>query len=74
MKEQLAKLEKEIHKLEQELEKINSVLINPNSYSNHNEIRELNERQKELKLSLDEKVKEWEEVSLSLEEVERKFS
>lgn len=74
MKERLAKLEKEIHKLEQELKKINAVLINPDTYNNHSQIRELNEKLKELKLSLDEKVKEWEEVSLSLEEVEREFS
>lgn len=74
LKERLAKLEKEIHKLEQELKKINAVLINPDTYNNHSQIRELNEKLKELKLSLDEKVKEWEEVSLSLEEVEREFS
>ncbi|MBK9098240.1 MAG: ABC-F family ATP-binding cassette domain-containing protein [bacterium] len=74
LKEKLTKLEKEIHELERELEKINTVLINPDTYNNHTQIRELNEKHKELKLSLDEKVKEWEEVSLSLEEVEREFS
>ena len=74
LKERLAKLEKEIHKLEQELEKINAVLINQDSYNNPNQIKELNEKHKELKLSLDKKVKEWEEVSLSLEEIEREFS
>ena len=73
LKERLAKLEKEIHKLEQELERINTVLINPDSYNNHNQIRELNEKYKELKLSLDKKLREWEEVSLSLEEIEREF-
>jgi ATP-binding cassette subfamily F protein 3 len=74
LKEKSAKLEKEIHKLEQELEKINAVLINPDSYNNPNQIRELNEKHKELKLSLDKKVKAWEEVSLSLEEIEREFN
>jgi ATP-binding cassette subfamily F protein 3 len=74
LKERLVKLEKEIHELEQELEKINATLIDPNSYNNHNQIRELNEKHKELKLSLDKKVKEWEEVSLSLEEIERELS
>ena len=74
LKERLAKLEKEIHKLEQELEKINAELFNPDTYNNHTQIRELNEKHKEIKLSLDEKVKEWEEESLSLEEVEREFS
>jgi ATP-binding cassette subfamily F protein 3 len=74
LKERLAKLEKEIQSLEQELEKINAVLINPDSYNNPNQIKELNERHKELKLSLDEKLKEWEEVSLSLEEIEREFT
>lgn len=73
LKEKSVKLEKEIHKLEQELEKINAVLINPDSYNNHIQLRELNEKHKELKLSLDKKVKEWEEVSLSLEEVERGY-
>jgi ATP-binding cassette, subfamily F, member 3 len=73
LKERSAKLEKEIQTLEQELEKINAVLIKPDSYGNPNQIKELNEKHKGLKLSLDEKVKEWEEVSLSLEEVERGF-
>ncbi|MDZ7626358.1 MAG: ABC-F family ATP-binding cassette domain-containing protein [Ignavibacteriaceae bacterium] len=73
LKERRAKLEKEIHKLEQELEKINAILISPDSYNNQTQIRELNEKHKELKLSLDKKVKEWEEVSLSLEEIEREF-
>jgi len=73
LKDKLAKLEKEIHKHEQELEKINAVLIIPDSYNDHTQIRELNEKHKELKLSLDEKVKEWEEVSLSLEKIEMEF-
>ena len=73
IKDQLTKLEKKIHELELELEKINTVLINPNSYNNPKQIKELNEKHKELKLSLDEKVKDWEEVSLSLEEIEREF-
>jgi ATP-binding cassette subfamily F protein 3 len=72
-KDQLTKLEKKIHELELELEEINTVLINPNSYNNPKQIKELNEKHKELKLSLDEKVKDWEEVSLSLEEIEREF-
>ncbi len=50
------------------------ILINPDSYNNPSQIKELNEKHKELKLSLDKKVKEWEEVSLSLEEIEREFS
>ena len=50
MKERLAKLEKEIHKLEQELEKINAALINPDSYNNPNQIKELNEKHKEIKI------------------------
>ena len=74
LKERLAKLEKEIHKLEQELERINAELINPDTYNNHIKMRELNENHQKLKLSLDEKVKEWEDVSLSLEETEREFS
>ncbi len=73
LKERSSKLEKEIHKLEQELEKINAILMNPNSYDNPNQIKELNEKHQKLKLSLDKKVKEWEEVSLKLEEVERNF-
>lgn len=73
LKTRLAKLEKEIQQLEQELEKMNAILINPESYNNRNQIRELNEKHKELKLSLDKKVKEWEAVSLSLEEIEREF-
>ena len=72
-KDKLAKLEKEIHRLELELEKINAVLINPDSYNNHIQLRELNEKHNELKLKLDEQVKDWEEVSLSLEEIEREF-
>jgi ATP-binding cassette subfamily F protein 3 len=74
LKERSSKLEKEIHKLEQELEKINETLIKPDLYSNPNQIKELNEKHQKLKLSLDKKVKEWEEVSLSLEEIEREFN
>ena len=57
----------------EELEKINAVLISPDSYNNPNQIKELNEKHQKLKLSLDETVKEWEKVSLKLEEVERDF-
>ena len=67
-------LKKKSTQLEQELEKINAILVNPDSYKNPSQIRELNEKHKELKLSLDKKVKEWEEVSLSLEEIEREFN
>jgi ATP-binding cassette, subfamily F, member 3 len=74
LKEKLSKLEKEILKLEEELERINAVLVNPDSYNDPNQIKELNEKHKMLKLSLDKKVKEWEKVSLSLEEIEREFS
>jgi ATP-binding cassette subfamily F protein 3 len=74
LKERLARLEKEIHIIEQELERINTDLTNPDSYNNHIQIRELNEKHNELKLLLDEKVKEWEEVSLSLDEIEKEFN
>jgi ATP-binding cassette subfamily F protein 3 len=74
LKTKLAKLEKEIHKLEQELESINAILIKTDSYNNPNQIKDLNEKHQKLKLSLDEKVKNWEKVSLSLEEVERGFN
>ena len=74
LKERLAKLEKEIHRLEQEIEKINAVLTNPDSYNNHTQIRELNEKYNQLKQSLDEKVKEWEELSVRLEEIEKEFN
>ncbi len=73
LKDRLAKLEKKIHELEQEVESVNAVLIKPDTYNNHNQIRKLNEKHKELKSSLDKKVQEWEEVSLSLEEIERDF-
>ena len=42
--------------------------------TNPNQIKELNEKHQKLKLSLDKKVKEWEKVSLSLEEIEREFN
>jgi len=74
LKEKLAKLEKEIHSHEKELERINAVLIKPDSYNNPNQIKDLNEKHKELKLKLDVVTKEWEEVSLSLEEIEREFN
>lgn len=74
LKERLTKLEKEIHELEQKLEKINAVLVNPDTYNNRNQIRELNEKHNELKSLLETKVKEWEEVSLSLEDIEREFN
>jgi len=72
-KERLTKLEKEIHGFEQELEIINAALAKPDLYTNPNQIKELNEKHQKLKLSLDKKVREWEKVSLSLEEIEREF-
>jgi len=74
LKEKSVKLEKEIQRLEHELDRINAVLVNHDSYNDPNQIKELNEKHKVLKLSLDKKVKEWEKVSLSLEEIEREFS
>jgi ATP-binding cassette subfamily F protein 3 len=73
LKERLAILEKEIRELETELEKINSILINPGSYNNHNQIREMNEKNAEVKSTLDKKMREWETVSLRLEEIEKEF-
>ena len=74
MKERLTKLEKEIHQLEKELESINAILIKTDSYTNPNQIKELTEKHKEKKLLLDKKVKQWEKVSLSLEQIEREFN
>jgi ATP-binding cassette subfamily F protein 3 len=73
LKERLAKLEKEIHQLEQELESINSILVDTNAYNDRNKIRELNEKHLKKKSILDKNVKEWEEVMLSLEEVDREY-
>jgi len=73
LKERSSKLEKEIHKLEQELEQLNAVLVDPNVYNDRKKIGELSEKHTKTKSSLDKNVKQWEEVSLSLEEIEREF-
>lgn len=74
LKKKISDLEKKITALEIREKELESILLNPSIYGDHQKIMDLNGEYQKVKQSLTAKVKEWEEVSLSLEEVEKEFS
>jgi ATP-binding cassette, subfamily F, member 3 len=73
LKKKISDLEKKIAALEIKEKKLESLLLDPSIYGDHQKIMDLNGEYQKVKQSLTAKVKEWEEVSLSLEEIEREF-
>jgi len=73
LKKKISDLEKKIAALEVKEKELESLLLEPSIYGDHQKIMDLNGEYQKVKQSLTAKVKEWEEVSLSLEEVEREF-
>jgi ATP-binding cassette, subfamily F, member 3 len=74
LKKKISDLEKKIAALEIKEKELESLLLDPSIYGDHQKIMDLNGEYQKVKQSLKAKVKEWEEVSLSLEEVEKGFS
>jgi ATP-binding cassette, subfamily F, member 3 len=73
LKKKISDLEKKIAALEIKEKELESLLLDPAIYGDHQKIMDLNGEYQKIKHSLTVKVKEWEEVSLSLEEIEREF-
>lgn len=73
LKKKISDLEKKIAALEIKEKELENLLLDPSIYGDHQKIMELNGEYQKVKQSLKAKVKEWEEVSLSLEEVERGY-
>jgi ATP-binding cassette, subfamily F, member 3 len=74
LKKKISDLEKKIAALEIKEKELESLLLDPSIYGDHQKIMDLNSEYQKVKHSLKAKVKEWEEVSLSLETIEREFS
>jgi ATP-binding cassette subfamily F protein 3 len=73
LKKKISDLEKKIAALEIKEKELESLLLDPSIYGDHQKIMDLNGEYQKVKQSLTAKVKEWEEVSLSLEKIEREF-
>ena len=67
MKKMIQSVEREIEKTEQEIHKLEMLLSDPNTYSDP-KLPEINKQYAALKQKLDEKMHEWEEISLQLTE------
>lgn len=74
LKKKISDLEKKIAALEIKEKEFEGLLLDPSIYGDHQKIMDLNSEYQKVKQSLTAKVKEWEEVSLRLEEIEREFS
>jgi len=74
LKKKISDLEKKIAALEIKEKELESLLLDPSIYGDHQKIMDLNDEYQKVKHSLTVKVKEWEEVSLSLEEIEKEFN
>jgi ATP-binding cassette, subfamily F, member 3 len=74
LKKKISDLEKKIAALEIKEKEFESLLLDPSIYGDHQKIMNLNGEYQKIKHSLTAKVKEWEEVSLSLEKIEREFN
>jgi len=74
LKKKIFDLEKKIAALEIKEKELESLLLEPSIYGDHQKIMDLNGEYQKVKQSLTAKVKEWEEVSLSLDEIEKGFS
>ena len=73
LKKKISDLEKKIAALEIKEKELENLLLDPSIYGDHQKIMDLNGEYQKVKHSLTAKVKEWEEVSLSLERIEREF-
>ena len=66
-------LERAIEKITSRLEELNHLLAQPDTYENGTDIRQLNHEYTELKSTLEEHNRKWEETGLELEALEESF-
>jgi ATP-binding cassette subfamily F protein 3 len=71
--QRLGKLEQTIEKITSRLEELNHLMAQPATYENGTDIAELNKEYNELKHSLEEHNRQWEETAIELEALEESF-
>jgi protein subunit release factor A len=71
--QRMENLEQTIEGITNRLEKLNHLLAQPDTYGNGTDIRQLNREYAELKSSLEENSRQWEETAIELEALEESF-
>jgi len=71
--QRLDRLEQKIEAMTSRFDELNRVLAQPNTYENGSNVAELNREFNELKLSLEEHTRRWEETAIELEALEESF-
>jgi ATP-binding cassette subfamily F protein 3 len=71
--QQLEKLEQTIEEISGRLDELNLLLAKPDTYENGTDIRQLNREYTDLKRTLEEQNRQWEETALELEALEESF-
>ncbi len=71
--QRLDRLEQKIEAMTSRFDELNRVLAQPNTYENGANVAELNREFNELKLSLEEHTRRWEETAIELESLEESF-
>jgi len=73
LSKQLENIEKYIHRLEDEIKDLESKLMDETLYSDSDKIREINHTYSESKEKLQSLYTEWEEITVKLEEINKKY-
>ena len=71
--QRVADLEQTIEGITSRLEELNHLLAQPDTYGNGTDIGQLNREYTELKSSLEERNRQWEETAIELEALEESF-
>ena len=71
--QRIENLEQTIEGITNRLEKLNHLLAQPDTYGNGTDIRQLNREYAELKRSLEEHNRQWEQTAIELEALEESF-
>ncbi|UCE06349.1 MAG: hypothetical protein JSW07_22705, partial [bacterium] len=73
LNQRLQSLEQTIEEITNRLDELNELLAHPDTYENGVNIPELNREYQELKRSLEDKNRKWEEAAIELEALEESF-
>ena len=71
--QRMENLEQTIEGITNRLEELSHLLAQPDTYRNGTDIRQLNREYAELKSSLEENSRQWEETAIELEALEESF-
>jgi len=71
--QRMENLEQTIEGITNRLEELNHLLAQPDTYGNGTDIRQLNGEYTELKSSVEENNRQWEETAIELEALEESF-